>query len=588
MATSPVASSFWRDAVLVFLLALALLLPGSWLLPLVDRDEPKFSQATAEMMERGSWTVPTFNGEYRFDKPPLTYWWMAAHMAILGKTELATRLHTILSAALVAVLLYEFGLVLFSRWAGLWAAGGWMTSLQVALHGRLAVADMPMILAVVVIARCLYALLFTETKTGRWKWQVLLAFALAFGFLAKGPIAWLVPLLGLILTRLMLWRSLPQPWSRLGWWWVVPSSLGLIAIWGIPALMETQGKFAESGLGEHVVERGFRSFNDRLFVPFYYPLTMFLSLYPWSPLLFPGISLVRERWSAKQAFLVGWFVAPFLIFMFYATQLPHYVMPGFPAFFLLLFQAGKAPVCSKWWHHVGFRLVHGIVMVVLLTAVGVLAFVGSPNPTLTLGLVFLLAGVGALGAMSLAAVKGFRFGGAIFTIFYIFCWLASSHYLAKVHPVPPLAQRIAQQAGEVELVGMGYAEPSLVFYTDRKIPNWRFDGRPRALEFFSEEEGPGFVAIKQREVRLDDLWKQRPPEESAQFSDDEIAKWIEARGLTKVGTFEGMNPGRVSYVWLDLYERPTKAEFEAAKAKQATELPKPEPEVVPMDPTITP
>ena len=48
------------------------LLPGIWEMPLLDRDEPRFSQATVEMMERQEWVVPYFNGQYRFDKPPLT------------------------------------------------------------------------------------------------------------------------------------------------------------------------------------------------------------------------------------------------------------------------------------------------------------------------------------------------------------------------------------------------------------------------------------------------------------------------------------------------------------------------------------
>jgi 4-amino-4-deoxy-L-arabinose transferase-like glycosyltransferase len=38
----------------------------------MDRDEPRFAQATVEMMVRGTWTIPYFNDEYRFDTPPLT------------------------------------------------------------------------------------------------------------------------------------------------------------------------------------------------------------------------------------------------------------------------------------------------------------------------------------------------------------------------------------------------------------------------------------------------------------------------------------------------------------------------------------
>ncbi|MEM1060680.1 MAG: glycosyltransferase family 39 protein, partial [Verrucomicrobiota bacterium] len=459
MSTASPPAPFWRDASLVVLFGLVLLLPGSFSLPLIDRDEPKFSQATWEMMERGSWTVPTFNGDYRFDKPPLTYWWMSAHMILLGKTELAARLHAILSSVLVALALYEFGRALFSRWAGLCAAGGWLTCLQVALHGRLAVADMPMVLAVVVVARCLYALLLVPGLAKPWRWQLLLYVALALGFLAKGPIAWLVPLLGLVLMRLLLWKSKPVIfWNRLGWWWGLPLSLGLIAIWGVPALLETQGKFAESGLGEHVIERGVRSFNDRLFIPIYYPLTAFLSLYPWSPLVFAGFALMRRNWDAKQAFLLGWFIAPFIIFFFYATQLPHYVMPGFPAFFLLLFQTGQAPPFVKRWHRIGFWAVHGVVLSVAAALLSLLPFFATVEQgVLGRAVASLVFAMGLLGVMSVLVVFRQWKPALVASALYAMVWISVGFHLRAIHPVPKLAERVAALPPQTEMVGMGYS-----------------------------------------------------------------------------------------------------------------------------------
>ena len=58
----------------VLTLGVVVLLAGTFELPLLDRDEPRFSRATVEMAERGNWVIPYFNGQYRFDKPPLTYW----------------------------------------------------------------------------------------------------------------------------------------------------------------------------------------------------------------------------------------------------------------------------------------------------------------------------------------------------------------------------------------------------------------------------------------------------------------------------------------------------------------------------------
>src|SRR4029077_16653375 len=47
---------------------------GNSSLPLIDRDEPRFAEASREMRQNGDFLVPRLNGEYRFDKPPLIYW----------------------------------------------------------------------------------------------------------------------------------------------------------------------------------------------------------------------------------------------------------------------------------------------------------------------------------------------------------------------------------------------------------------------------------------------------------------------------------------------------------------------------------
>ena len=104
------ASTLWNDQRcrqhgwwLLLVLALMLYLPGTATIPLMDRDEPRFAHATVEMMERDSWAIPYFNGAYRFDKPPLTYWWMRLHYALLGVNELSARLHSLLAVYGVAL-----------------------------------------------------------------------------------------------------------------------------------------------------------------------------------------------------------------------------------------------------------------------------------------------------------------------------------------------------------------------------------------------------------------------------------------------------------------------------------------------------
>src|SRR5438046_7282672 len=85
---------------LLFFGCLAFHVAGTWSLPLIDRDEPRFAEASREMLERGDYIVPYFNNQFRFDKPPLTYWCQAASFRVLGEDDFAARLLTAIAAAL--------------------------------------------------------------------------------------------------------------------------------------------------------------------------------------------------------------------------------------------------------------------------------------------------------------------------------------------------------------------------------------------------------------------------------------------------------------------------------------------------------
>ena len=103
----------WVHIALIICLSLATLLPGTGLLPLLDRDEPRFARATVEMMDRGEWVIPYFNGEYRFDKPVMTYWLMRGSYWLFGINEFGARFHSIISTLLIALAVYGIGMRLF-------------------------------------------------------------------------------------------------------------------------------------------------------------------------------------------------------------------------------------------------------------------------------------------------------------------------------------------------------------------------------------------------------------------------------------------------------------------------------------------
>lgn len=566
-----VADSPGLSVVLLALLAALLLLPGTATLPLMDRDEPRFAQATWEMREEGQWIIPYFNGEYRFDKPPLTYWWMGWHYALLGKTELAARLHSILAAWLTSVAILYIGRRFFSPAAGLLAAAGWLTCLQVMVHGRLAVADMPMILAVTLTMGAIARLLLpieAPRPYGRWFW--ILTGSLAFGFLAKGPVAWAVPFVSLVLTRFLLWRK-PLPWRRLQ---ILPALLlatAVVGLWGIPALIQTKGAFWEVGIGTHIVERGTSVFNGRFNLPLvFYPISALLSLLPWGH--FAPAALLSGpscREDLIRGYFLGWFIAPFLIFGFYATQLPHYILPGFPAFFLLLFRQGGLPFPETRFSRAWF-----LTLVALLGALGLLITVGGtligwPTEMRGFRLLALTTGGGLLGLAVGAPLmlwmagkwRGFSriLAGSAALAFVLLVpvgFAVGSRAIREMHPAVILTeQHWSHLPGQSRLRACAFTEPSLVFY--RPQPDgWKLDGHfDRALEWIRQTSTKERAAVfLHREWSASEalerfaktgLWEGAPGKDNSQT----LAAAIDPAAF-EIGFVRGYNVARSSWVEL--------------------------------------
>src|SRR5438093_4199280 len=79
---------------------------GIWSLPLIDRDEPRFAEASREMIERGNYIVPYFNNQLRLDKPPLIYWAQVSSYHIFCENDFAARFPSAIAASLTALALF--------------------------------------------------------------------------------------------------------------------------------------------------------------------------------------------------------------------------------------------------------------------------------------------------------------------------------------------------------------------------------------------------------------------------------------------------------------------------------------------------
>ncbi|MGC4014836.1 MAG: glycosyltransferase family 39 protein [Luteolibacter sp.] len=454
----------------VVLLAAASLFAGIFTLPILDRDEPRFGHAALEMIRRGDFVVPWFNDLPRLAKPPLSYWWMIANVKLFGADEWSVRLHSAIAACLVAVVLANFGRRLTGRWQpGLLAAGAWLTALQTCMQGRVCTADMVLVLFVTLSMRALWELVLPGQPRIKGWWCVFWL-SMAGGFLAKGPIAWAVPLLaGLLLA----WRcrkdegAVRRPSHLIAG---ILLCLALCAAWGVPALIATHGRFFTEGVGHDIVERGTTSLNGRLYLPgVFYLLTIPISLLPWTPLLPAALRRFRET-SLEARFLSVWLLAPLVIFSFYATQLPHYVLPGLPAFFLLVF---CRPATAK----------PHLLWTILTTALPIIAAVLVIGPALKMpqlpefgdprmALFYLSAFLFCLGIASALAGRNRPVAAMVLVALAGFLTLPGGQVFSRLNPTEQVVKLI-DPLTTVTPIGIAYTEPSLVWCTDRI---WRLGG----------------------------------------------------------------------------------------------------------------
>jgi 4-amino-4-deoxy-L-arabinose transferase-like glycosyltransferase len=439
-----------RPLLFLFFSVLILESLGNNTLPLIDRDEPRFAEASREMRQSGDFIIPRVNGAYRFDKPPLIYWCQVASSMVFGENDFAVRFPSALFAAATAVLTAAWATRLYGASVGFWAGLIFGTCLQLFIHGRAAVADMPMIF------------FFTGATWAAWErsqgqrslllW-VCFYFALAAGFLAKGPVAFL-PIVALLLFH--LWTRTPirsRPRSAIYGGLLV---LIIIGIWGIPALILTHGEFFQVGIGKHVVMRSVAPLQSHgasglsgyfLLLPFYF-ITLLFSFFPWSLFLPSTVQRLRVGLDAFERYALCGIGVVFVVFSLLQTKLPHYTLPAFPLIAILV---GRTIHESR-----GRRI----------------------------------AAVSAIAVYLLIALVGFQ-------------------SIAPEFPSKSIFDRVAEHlSASTRTASIGYDEPSLIWYFRYRTHALHQSLAPNELNDFMSQSGPAICVISaDQTVKIDPSWQ---------------------------------------------------------------------------------
>ncbi len=472
-----------RACALLLLIGLALFLPGRATLQPMDRDEPRFAQATKQMLETGDFVDIRLQDEARHKKPVGIYWMQAAFVAAADAAGVPDarqridlyRIPSLLGALGTVLLTYAAGTAFLTRRGAFLAAVLVASTILLGVEARLAKTD-AVLTATVVGAMAVLAHAWNRRETaaalplfavvGFWV-------AIGLGILVKGPIT---PVIVGGAAVLLAVHARSGRWLR-----QLRTGPGLLLVaamvlpWFVAIAIKSGGAFFEASLGEDMLAKVAQGKERHGAPPGTYLGAFFATAWPMVPFVLVALPHAwRERMRPDVFFCLVWAVPMWIVLEFVPTKLPHYVLPLYPALAILAALAaersksvlqGAAPALAAWW----------IAAVPLVLAAGVVfgsRHLGDPVPWIGLPLV-LLAAVPAF--IATREFRAERLGSAALAAALASVVIVSGVYQFSSPVLRSLriSERLADAGRSVcpspAMASSGYSEPSLVFLTSTDI-----------------------------------------------------------------------------------------------------------------------
>jgi 4-amino-4-deoxy-L-arabinose transferase-like glycosyltransferase len=468
----------WRGPALAALIAFVAGLPGLIAVPALDRDESRFAQATAQMLESRDFVVIRFQDEPRFKKPVGIHWLQAASVSVFSSPEAraiwAYRIPSLLGAMLAAAACAWGASAFFGSEAGLLAGALLGATFMLSTEALIAKTDAVLcgatVLALAALGR-IYAETHEGPPAGRRAW-LLFWLGTALGTLDKGPITPMIA--GLTMAALALADRKAAWLGRLNWVWGIILVVAIVGPWAGAVTVATDGSFWTAALTGDLAPKLAGGQETHGAPPGYHTLLAPLLMFPMTLLLPAAAVTAWKRWREPGVrFALAWLIPAWIVFEATPTKLVHYTLPTYAAVAWLAAAALTQPIGARSrWTGAVLASLFGV-----LLAVGAFYLVklygdASDLPAASLAAV-LLAGAGLYGGWRLvkrapasAAVAAIGLGltGHAALAAGLAPRLNPLWLSARTEKVLEGARLLPQQGiADAPVTVAGYAEPSLVF-----------------------------------------------------------------------------------------------------------------------------
>lgn len=490
---------------------------------LIDETEPLFAEASRQMFITGDWITPFFNGETRFDKPALIYWCQAIAYSIFGVNEWAVRIPSALAA--IAIIGFTYYIVHWHftqqdriqnttnpsrrNWTALIAGGMLAMNPEMIVWGRTGVSDMMLTGCMASALLCFFLGYATQEEQPAKssflpnKWYLACYVLIAGAILSKGPVGIVLPILiiGAFIVYVGQWRQvLTEMRIFLGMLII----FCLSAPWYLLVTWRNGWDYINSFFGYHNIERFTEVVNGHSAPWYFYFLVVLIGFAPYS--VFLPLAMAKQRfwqrslWVAEQRsqqlglFACVWFIAIFTFFSIAVTKLPSYVLPLMPAVAILIAllwgdlfpennqdtPASASSLKISAWVNVMFTTVLAVAMFYITRLINnysvapgfplLIEQAGLPERG---GLIWLLAALAIAGLIitrrwhSIISINIVAFTAFLVIVLMPALFLTDQ---LRQEPLRDLsASVVAAKHTNEEIVMVGFAKPSVVFYTQKRV-----------------------------------------------------------------------------------------------------------------------
>ena len=466
--------------VLLGILAFLVLVVPNGLYSAFDKDEPKYLEASYEMVKTGDYITPRYNYELRFDKPILVYWLISLGYKVFGVNEFGGRFFVSLFGVLTVILVYLW--LREDRKLALWSA---LVLLSLVDFAVMASTAMPDIVLTFFISASIISFYFG--------FYVLSAVFSGLAVITKGPVGVVIPSMVLALYLVMK-RRFKNTLTEIPIFSMLIAFCVVTLPWYVLIFIKHGWNFFKEFIIFHNIYRFTSKIPGHPTHWWYYFANYFWIFLPFSLSFF---SAIKRLWKEKELVMDDklllsfcWFFSVFLFFQMAKTKLAHYLLPAFPPFSVII-----ASHLLK--EEDSLTRFGGSLLLIVLGIFGIAYLVFSKAPLISFVLPLVVLGGGVYGILRNNCLKVFVTTSILSFVILKFLVLPSLEPLRAKPVIGKELRNLKEKSPNLKVYFLNYHSPEVVFYyRSGKIPE--VDCK-KANEILNSEEK---VLIVTRENRL--------------------------------------------------------------------------------------